>query len=120
VAWADVATAKAKAIAINLIIVSSYVILSRRHSLKVAEGCYALVTYSLRKRVDVALMRFVTPTTPLSLRMICCVTVGRRVDLSREGNVSLLSLHVDRIVTGLPSKEATGPDRQFIIGENPS
>jgi len=29
VAWADVATAKAKAIAINRIIVSSYVILSR-------------------------------------------------------------------------------------------
>jgi hypothetical protein len=28
VAWADVATAKAKAIAINLIIVSSFVILS--------------------------------------------------------------------------------------------
>jgi hypothetical protein len=51
-ACADVATARAKAIAINLIIVSSSVILSRRYSLKVAEGLYVHVTYSLRKQMS--------------------------------------------------------------------
>ena len=35
------------------------------------KGTYALVCCSLRKRGDKVVIRFVTPTTPLSLRMIC-------------------------------------------------
>ena len=44
-------------------------------------------------------MRFVSPATPLNLRMICSAASRSEdeFDLSREGNVSLLSLNVDRI-----------------------
>ena|SRR6476619_2508274 len=111
-------TAKAKTTAINLIIVSFYVILSRRDSLRVAEGLYALVADSLGKRVDAVCDP--NHAAQLANDLLSCVTVRRRVNLSQEGNVSLLSFNVDRIITYLPSKETTRPDHQFIIGENPS
>ena len=90
--------------------------------MKTAEGTHELVVCNLRRRRDVVEMRFVTPTTPLNLRMVCSAASRSEdeFDLSRQYQVTIFSLDVDRIVTDLPSQKTARPNCQFVIGRNPS